>query len=154
LDATNYIQTDDFLKFLKNGMPIGAVSIGMNTHEIKEIYGEPTSVTGNDEMGYFFYKELRLGFWKDKIDEIAIIFDKDFVSFSFYTEFSGSIQSINSSTKLNEVFLILNFLEINWKSAYDQNNREYLFIETSDKVWITFNLEENRIAKISYTGLP
>lgn len=134
-------------------MQVGNISIGMYTHEIKEIYGEPTSITGNEEIGYFFYKELRLGYCKDRIDEIAIIFDNDFVSFSFYTEFAESIQSINSSTKLNELFLILNFLDLNWKSAFDKNNREYLFIETGDNVWVTFNLEDNRIAKISYTGL-
>ena len=100
-----------------------------------------------------FYKEVRLGFWGDKIDEIAIIFDKEFVSFSFYLELLESIQSLDSDTKLNEVILILNYLDINWKSTYDKNNREYFFIETNNNIWITFDLEENRIIKISYTGL-
>jgi hypothetical protein len=146
------IQADDVFKFLKNGMHLGAISIGMSTHEIKEKYGEPTSITGSDDVGYFFYNEIRLGFWGDKIDEIAIIFDKDFVSFSFYLELLESIQSLDSSTKLNEVILILNFLDINWECKYDKHNREYLFVETSGKVWIIFDLEENRIVKISYTG--
>ena len=147
------IQADDVFNFLKNGMHLGPISIGMSTHEIKKIYGEPTSITGSDDIGYFFYKEVRLGFWGDKIDEIAIIFDKEFVSFSFYLELLESIQSLDSYTKLNEVILILNFLDITWKSTYDKNNREYIFIETSNNVWITFDLEENRIIKISYTGL-
>jgi len=146
------IQADDVFKFLKNGMHLGAISIGASTREIKEKYGEPTSITSSDDVGYFFYKEIRLGFWGDKIDEIAIIFDKDFVSFSFYLELLESIQSLDSYTKLNEVILILNFLDINWECKYDKNNREYLFIETSGKVWIIFDLEENRIVKISYTG--
>jgi len=147
------IQADDVFKFLKNGVHLGAISIGMSTHEIKTIYGEPTSITGSDDIGYLFYKEVRLGFWGDKIDEIAIIFDKEFVSFSFYLELLESIQSLDSDTKLNEVILILNYLDINWKSTYDKNNREYFFIETNNNIWITFDLEENRIIKISYTGL-
>ena len=43
------IQADDVFKFLKNGMHLGAISIGMSTHEIKEKYGEPTSITGSED---------------------------------------------------------------------------------------------------------
>ena len=139
----------NILDFILKGSINDEILIGMPISKIKKKYGKPTNVYGDDQVGYLEFRHVRIGYHKKYVDEIAILFNKEFAEFGINVASLPLINSINSGTKTTEIIQILNNSAIVWKSQYSKYDIDYFHIRTEKDVFITIELETDRITKIS-----
>ena len=140
---------NDIFDFLKNGESLAGISLGMPVNDVIDKLGNNFERVGNEEIGYLQYEVLRLGYTKNTIDELAIVFSKRRTPvYAINIDLLQSIKVLDSSTKLHQFILILNYAQIKWQVEKNLD-WDYLILKTEAGVGVLFYLDSGEINLIS-----
>src|SRR5689334_4788263 len=145
----NKMTGDDILSFITTG-EIQGIRTGMTINEVKEKLGQPEKVIGDSKAGYLMYGIVRVGYWGDSVDELALIFNKHTdITISLDYKDDEVYFEISARSKINEVIRLLNYKEINW-DCYNKGDTDYFIIRSVIKAAIIFDLYDGSLFMISY----
>jgi hypothetical protein len=91
----------EILHVIKEGLSCLYISLGMPIEKLQEIYGAPNEVIGDSSAGYLNYGYIRVGYFDDYVDEVAIMFDGD-PQFKLEIEELEEIKCISGQTTINQ----------------------------------------------------
>lgn len=139
----NYI-----LEVIKHGLNYLDILMGMPVKELQEIYGAPDEVNGDLKAGYLRYESLRIGYFGDYIDEVAILFSEN-TCFQIQIDELEDISVIDAHTSINHFMHILNYAGLQWTSQYRKNRLDYTSIVIEGCCEAMFDLETGYIMRIA-----
>jgi len=143
------ITGDEMLSFIITG-EIKGIRVGMTIEEVNEKLGRPDEEIGDSEAGYLMYGIVRIGYCRNSIDELGLLFHKhidiniklDYIDDEEYFE-------INANTKIHEMIRLMNYRRISW-DCYNKTDSDYFTIRSEHKVAIIFDLYNGSLFMISY----
>jgi hypothetical protein len=146
LKSFNY----DLSNFLKEGESLLNVKLNDSIDTLELRLGSYISKTGDKEVGFFKYANgLRFGYFKQQVDEIAILFfDSKKANYTYVVEATGQVESINKKTMIHDIIRILNIDKIDW-SCWDTTTLNMFCIRTAKNIFISFDLDTGRIFMMS-----
>ncbi|SFM74852.1 hypothetical protein SAMN05428949_0654 [Chitinophaga sp. YR627] len=139
---------NEILHVFKHGLACLDISIGMLLKELQNIYGFADEVIGDSNAGYLRYSDIRIGYFGDYIDEVAITFDKD-PHFKIEIEGLEDLKHVDREMKMNQFIHILNYAGLRWSSKYRDNHLDYVSIGVEEGSDVLFDLETGRIMRIA-----
>jgi hypothetical protein len=139
----------DLIRFIKEGDVNSTIFLGMNLEEAIRLQGNDFERIGNMQSGYIKDAELRLGYFENKVDEIAIMYFDTNIEHLVDGEY-GSV-SVSKKTQIHEFIQILNYNEISWKS-YKETDLDYFYLIAQSGVTGIFELDSGTLNRISFTG--
>jgi hypothetical protein len=138
---------EDVLAFIKDG-EIKGIRNGMPINYVIEKLGQPDDIIGDVNAGYLMFGSVRVGYLKDVVNELAILFEgKDIAYKTDAGELYDSIQ-VSGHTQIHEFIALLNSRKILW-DCYDKSNLDYFIIRSEIKVAIVFDLYDGSLFMIS-----
>ena len=146
------IALQDILKLMREGFSHEEIRFGMPIKELRTKLGEPNNAIGDSQMGYLTYDLLRIGYYSDVVDEIAILFEEEdhWVFKLNLEELNGEIDTITNGTKINEFIKLFNTHGFMWRSQYRNNEMDYVSISVEHGSEVLFDLETGLIKRIAF----
>ena len=155
--ATNkfkILKKNGLIEFLKDGEAFLGFKTQDKVTQIFELVGQPELIIGNEEMGFYEYKNgIRIGYVDDFMDEFAILFsEKRHIEFPIHSSSLKGIKKITKNLQIFELISILNSNKIKWKSC-DEKSSSCFTIITEGDVLILFDLENGELFRVVYSAI-
>lgn len=138
----------EILHIVKYGLACLNISIGMSLEELDKIYGPADEVIGESKAGYLKYGDVRVGYFGDYIDEVAIIFDKN-PQFKIEVVGLEELKYVDREMNMNQFIHVLNYAGLRWSAKYRDNHLDYVSICIEAGSEVLFDLETGLIMRIA-----
>jgi hypothetical protein len=137
----------DIIKFLKEGQLFEIREIETEDLTVKKL-GKPDEIEDYGKKGKFFhYHNLRLSFFEDKLDGIAVFFRNSERTFEINVD--DDVFVIGKNMPLTSMLHLLNTIGLKWTIQYEQSKLDYLLVEIQTGVKIYYNLENDHLERIT-----
>jgi hypothetical protein len=147
------ISIANILALMRHGFHHDDIRFGMPISQIIAKLGRPDNIMGNNQLGYITYDFLRIGYWDDIVDEIAIFFEGDSSLKLRIDEETSDDEGnvIKTGMMLHDFISLLNNHGIFWQGQYRQNELDYVSLRVENMSDVTFHLDTGSIYRIAFS---
>lgn len=142
------IKNENIIDFICTGI-LDRAKLQETKSIIFKEYGEPDYIEKYKNGNYYHFKDMRLFFSDDKLQEIAVLFSENEFAYSI-REYADIIDKefIDCNFSLHSMICLLNYLKTDWKFSHNQPY-DYTEITVNKKTSIYYYLYTGRLEKIS-----
>lgn len=129
-----------FINFLNNPEQELGINLQDPLEKVNLKFGNPTKIVGDSRAGYLYFGAIRIGYFGDFVDEIAIEFKKRNTKFRISIEqLKDEITEVNWKTKIHQFIHVMNYSKINW-NTHNTKDDDYFYLKLESGLFAIFYL--------------